>query len=37
MAENFFSIRKIECIYRHQPKTFDEATYLIDNYIYFYE
>lgn len=33
MAENFFSIRKTECIYRHQPKTFDEANYF---YIYFY-
>ncbi len=36
MAENFFSILKTECIYRHQPKTFEEANYLIDNYIYFY-
>ena len=25
MAENFFSIRKTECIYRHKPKTFKEA------------
>ena len=22
MAENFFSILKTECIYRHKPKTF---------------
>ena len=36
MAENFFSILKAECIYRHQPATFDEARALIDNYIYFY-
>ncbi len=25
MAENFFSILKTECIYRHKPKTFQEA------------
>ncbi len=36
MAENFFSILKTECIYRHLPKTFQEANSLIDNYIYFY-
>ena len=36
MAENFFSILKTECIYRHLPTTFDEARTLIDNYIYFY-
>ena len=36
MAENFFSILKTECIYRHAPATFDEARALIDNYIYFY-
>ena len=36
MAENFFSILKTECIYRHLPSTFDEARTLIDNYIYFY-
>ena len=36
MAENFFSILKTECIYRHKPKTMKEATALIDNYIYFY-
>ena len=36
MAENFFSILKTECIYRHQPKTFAEANHLIDDYIYFY-
>lgn len=36
MAENFFSILKTECIYRHQPKTFREANILIENYIYFY-
>jgi len=36
MAENFFSILKTECIYRHQAATFKEAKTLIDNYIYFY-
>ena len=33
MAENFFSILKTECIYRHHPATFDEARILIDNYM----
>ena len=36
MAENFFSILKTECIYRHKPKSFNEARTIIDNYIYFY-
>ena len=36
MAENFFSILKTECIYRHKPKTLSEANYLIDSYIHFY-
>lgn len=36
MAENFFSILKTECIYRHQAATFEEARTLIDNYIFFY-
>ena len=36
MAENFFSILKSECIYRHKPKTFNEANDLIDRYIHFY-
>lgn len=36
MAENFFSILKTECIYRHKPKIMKEAKALIDNYIYFY-
>jgi transposase InsO family protein len=36
MAENFFSILKTECIYRHKPKTFQEAKNLIDSYIHFY-
>ena len=36
MAENFFSILKAECIYRHKPKTFKEANDLIDRYIHFY-
>ena len=36
MAENFFSILKTECIYRHKPKTLKEAENLIDRYIHFY-
>lgn len=36
MAENFFSILKTKCIYRHKPNTFREADDLIDRYIYFY-
>lgn len=36
MAENFFSILKTECIYRHKPKTLKEANDLIDRYIHFY-
>ncbi len=36
MAQNFFSILKTECIYRHKIKTFDEARLLIDEYIDFY-
>ena len=36
MAENFFSILKTECIYRHKPKTLQEANDLIDSYIHFY-
>lgn len=36
MAENFFSILKTECIYRHKPKSFKEANELIDRYIHFY-
>ena len=36
MAENFFSILKTECIYRHKPETFQEANDLIDRYIHFY-
>lgn len=36
IAENFFSILKTECIYRHKPATFVEANEMIDKYIYFY-
>ena len=36
MAENFFSILKTECIYRHKPKSIQEANELIDRYIYLY-
>ena len=36
MAENFFSILKTECIYRHKPQSFQEANEMIDSYIHFY-
>ena len=36
MAENFCSILKTECIYRHKPAAFSQANELIDCYIYFY-
>ena len=36
MAENFFSILKTECIYRHNPKSIQDANDLIDKYIHFY-
>ena len=36
MAENFFSILKSECITRHKPETNDEAKFIIDDYINFY-
>ena len=36
MAENFFSILKTECIYRHKPASFKEANEMIDAYIHFY-
>lgn len=36
MAENFFSILKTECIYRHKPASFEEANDRIDRFIYFY-
>lgn len=36
MAENFFSILKTECIYRHRLTSFDFAKQLIDEYIDFY-
>lgn len=36
MAENFFSILKTECIYRHKPKTLKEADDLIERFIHFY-
>ena len=36
VAENFFSILKTECIYRHKPATFAEANEIIDRYIHFY-
>ena len=36
MAENFCSILKTECIYRHKPAAFSQANELIDCYICFY-
>ncbi len=36
MAENFFSILKTECIYRTKLQTYEEARFLIDEYIHFY-
>ena len=36
MAENFFSILKTECIYRHKPNSLSEAQRMIDDYICFY-
>lgn len=36
MAENFFSILKTECIYRHKPESFSKANQMIDDFIYFY-
>lgn len=36
MAENFFSILKTECLYRHKPASFKEANFLIDSFIHFY-
>ena len=36
MAENFFSILKSECVYRHKPASFKEANDMIDRYILFY-
>ena len=36
MAENFFSILKTECIYRHKPATFAQANEMIHRYIHFY-
>lgn len=36
MAENFFSILKIGCIYRHKPALFSEVNEMIDRNIHFY-
>lgn len=36
MAENFFAIIKVECIYRAKPATLEQARERIDDYIYFY-
>ena len=35
-AENFFSILKTECIYRHKPATFSEANEMTDRYLHLY-
>ena len=36
MAENFFSILKSECINRQKIQSFDEARFLINDFIWFY-
>ncbi len=36
MAENFFSILKVECIYRQKINSFQQARDLIDDFISFY-
>ena len=36
MAENFFSILKTECIYRHKPASFEEVNNMIVRFICFY-
>ena len=36
MAENFFSILKTECIYRHKPASLRDANDMIDQFIHFY-
>ena len=36
MAEKFLLHSEKECVYRHKPKTLQEANDLIDRYIYFY-
>lgn len=36
MAENFSSILKTECIFRHKPTAFSETNKTLDSYIYFY-
>lgn len=36
VVENFFSILKTECIYRHKPATLAEANEMIDRFICFY-
>ena len=36
MAENFFSILKTDCLYRHKPASFKKANALIDSFIRVY-
>ena len=36
MAENFFGILKTECIHRQKINSFDDARFLIDEFIFFY-
>lgn len=36
MAKNFFSILKIECIYRYKLATFSEDSKMTDSYTCFY-
>ena len=35
IAENFFSILKTECIYRHKPASLEEANDMFARFIYF--
>ena len=36
MAENFFSILKAECLYRHKPASFEGANDMIVRFIYYF-
>jgi putative transposase len=34
--ENFFGILKCECLRRYRPRTYEEASLLVDDFIYYY-
>lgn len=36
MAENFFLILNMDCIYKSRPETFKEAKKRIDDFVHFY-